>query len=500
MSTQQWIFVMAAIAQLTLAALALARGSGPLKIPLVLLCLDVAGWSAASSTYAAYGTTALSGIDHVLTPLTAPLALEFVLAFVGVRRSSHLTRIAAFILCGALSASSLVAFVIPSLRPFVDSRAWGVWMLATSVPTMVVSLATLIRHARTTGNADERTRTLFLLGVFGVGTLFGSTEVIVSFAPSCPQLGSVGMLACAIGLAIVTTRFRLLEFQVPARTVLGLGAGVLGIVYACRLGLQAGGGRGMAVVLVLIGALLALVALIRERVLARIVRAERTGQLVTLGRFSAQMEHDVKNPLAALKGAAQLLRRDLLRSEPAIDREEFVNLIIAQAERIETICDRYRRLSRLDLNRSELDVNDLVRAVLARQAPSLPEGVTLSSALTPRLPRCWADADLLATVLENLTRNAVEAMPSGGTLTIRSCPRAALHPAIELSVQDTGMGMDARTREHATDDFFTTKAAGSGFGLAFAKRVTEAHGGDLTLASEVGSGTLVRLWIPCAQT
>jgi two-component system sensor histidine kinase HydH len=497
MRLQQSIFMMAAIALLSLAALAIARGRGPLKIPLILLCLDVAGWSAASSTYAVYGTAALSGIDHVLTPLTSPLALEFCLAFVGALRASHLTRFAAFILCGALSVASLIAFVIPGLRPFVDSRAWGVWLLASSVPTMAVGLTTLIRHRQFTTDPEERIRTSFLLIVFGVGTLLGSTEVIVSYVPSCPQLGSVGMLACAIGLATVTIRFRLLEFIVAWRTVVGLIASVMLLVIACWSVLLAGGTvHAVALVVVIVVLALALLSLLRERVAARVLRAERTSQLVTLGRFSAQMDHDVRNPLSALKGAAQLLRRDLARAEPAVNRGEFIALIIDQAERIERICDRYRRLSRLDLNRAEIDINEIVRAVLSRQAPTLPMSVIIASKLSPELPRCWADADLLATVLENLTRNAVEAMPAGGTLTVQSNTRAAARSAIELSVEDTGSGMDARTRERAADDFFTTKATGSGFGLAFAKRVTEAHGGSMSIASEIGRGTRIRLWIP----
>jgi two-component system sensor histidine kinase HydH len=500
MRSQQSIFMMAAIALLSLAALAIVRGRGPLKIPLILLCLDVAGWSAASSTYAVYGTVALSGIDHVLTPLTSPLALDFTLAFVGALRASHLTRFAAFILCGALSVASLVAFVIPSLRPFVDSRAWGVWLLASSVPTMAVGLTTLIRHRQLTTDPEERMRTSFLLVVFGIGTLFGSTEVIASYVPSCPQLGSVGMLACAIGLGIVTIRFRLLELVVPWRFVVGLIAGACLIATACWNIIHAGGApRQVALVLVIVVLALALISLLRERVTARILRADRTSQLATLGRFTAQMDHDVRNPLSALKGAAQLLRRDLSRAEPAIDRGDFIALIIDQAERIERICDRYRRLSRLDLNRAEIDINQIVRAVLSRQAPTLPPKVTITSRLSPELPLCWADADLLATVLENLTRNAVEAMPEGGTLTVQSTARAASRAAIELSVEDTGFGMDARTRERAADDFFTTKASGSGFGLAFAKRVTEAHGGRMSIASDPGRGTRIKLWIPAQR-
>jgi two-component system sensor histidine kinase HydH len=88
-------------------------------------------------------------------------------------------------------------------------------------------------------------------------------------------------------------------------------------------------------------------------------------------------------------------------------------------------------------------------------------------------------------------------MPLGGTIVIRtSAATYARAAGVELAVHDTGIGMDARTLERATDDFFTTKAAGSGFGLPFAKRVAEAHGGRLKIVSRAGEGTLVRMWIP----
>jgi signal transduction histidine kinase len=97
-------------------------------------------------------------------------------------------------------------------------------------------------------------------------------------------------------------------------------------------------------------------------------------------------------------------------------------------------------------------------------------------------------------VLENLVRNAMEAMPDGGTVTVRTARSGA--ESVLLSVADTGCGMDARTRERAFDDFFTTKALGSGLGLAFVRRVVEAHGGRVSLESEQGRGTLVSVRLP----
>jgi two-component system sensor histidine kinase HydH len=106
----------------------------------------------------------------------------------------------------------------------------------------------------------------------------------------------------------------------------------------------------------------------------------------------------------------------------------------------------------------------------------------------------------VASALENIVRNACEAMPGGGALRVRTrvdAP-AAGQTTVVVQVEDTGEGMDARRAEQAFEDFFTTKATGSGLGLAFVRRVALAHGGNVSLASRPGEGTVVELRLPTA--
>jgi signal transduction histidine kinase len=97
-------------------------------------------------------------------------------------------------------------------------------------------------------------------------------------------------------------------------------------------------------------------------------------------------------------------------------------------------------------------------------------------------------------------QNAFEATPPNGspaTVTVRTAlVNAGRTTGVVLSVEDGGMGMSARIRERALDDFFTTKATGSGMGLAFVRRVAEAHGGDVSLLSKEGAGTTVKMFLP----
>jgi signal transduction histidine kinase len=217
------------------------------------------------------------------------------------------------------------------------------------------------------------------------------------------------------------------------------------------------------------------------------------------------MAHDLKNPLAALKGAAQLLKDDVAAlPAPAGTGDEqsassLVELMLEEIDRLARVVDTYRRLAHIDVAKTKVDVNGVVRDVVRLQALVPSSGVSLRAALADALPTCAADRDMITAVIENLVRNALEALPKGGDVTVRTL-RAEREEGdgVVVAVEDTGIGMDAKTRERAFDDFFTTKATGTGLGLAFTKRVIEAHGGVVSITSAEGRGTVVRFRLPAA--
>ncbi len=119
--------------------------------------------------------------------------------------------------------------------------------------------------------------------------------------------------------------------------------------------------------------------------------------------------------------------------------------------------------------------------------------VTLALDLALTVPAIEADPQLLGSAVENLVKNAFEAMPTGGKVTVRT---SVDRSSVRLSVEDNGPGMDARTRESAFTLFFTTKTTGTGLGLAFVRQIARAHGGDVMLTSREGQGTMVELILP----
>jgi len=496
MTTSQTVSLAACIGQLVVAGLSIARATrSPLAVHLALLCLDVFGWMGAGLAFEVSGVASWKWIDHALTPWTAPLSLQFVLAFVGRRRALRSMVVVVSILSGALCATSVAASAAPTVRPFIGSTAWSLSLMAIALPTMFFAVLLLVRHLSESQDPAERTRSQLLIAALAIGTVLGATEELGKFV-GLPPLGNVGILTSSALLSVVALRFRLFDRDESLRAIGYLlacaGMSTLAALVVFRY-------LGAHIALFVLGAgtvTLALVATSRRWLVEGAERRARRNQLTTLGRFTAQMAHDLKNPMAALKGAAQLLREDFLRATPGIDRIRFVDLMLEQIERVGGILDVYGRLAHVEPSRRSVDLNELVRAVLAAQSLA-SDNVAVRADLADALSPCSVDEAMLARVMENLVRNALEAMPEGGTVVVRTTPVGEGHaPGVELSVEDTGCGMDARTRERAFDDFFTTKPRGSGLGLPFVHRAVEAHGGQVTLSSEPGRGTVVRIRLP----
>jgi two-component system, NtrC family, sensor histidine kinase HydH len=242
---------------------------------------------------------------------------------------------------------------------------------------------------------------------------------------------------------------------------------------------------------------LALLMAVRNAVTGILVERQRPVQLATLGRFAAQMAHEIGNPLAALKGAAELLQEENKRGARLEESKEFIELMLGEIQRIEHVMDNYHRLGQVEVAREGTDVNHWVRRVIADEVALGNHGVEVRIECDKALPWIPIDRELLGRALQNLVRNALDAMPEGGTLTVRTRKSERLEVSgFVITVEDTGIGMDASTRDRALDSFYTTKARGSGLGLAFARRVVEAHAGDLTLTSREAVGTIVSVRIP----
>ena len=494
MTAYQWMTALAAGAGLLLAALAMSRGArGPLAIPLALLALDQFAWNVGTLGYFAGGDAGWRWLAALTAPFFPPFAFHFVLGFVGQLDARRRLLQGVYAVYAAQSVLGLGLYLAGPAWPPDPFAALSALHLLTDVPLTVFAAALLVRHHRRAADPLERGRTRALAAALAVFVGFVLTDLLSDMGVKVVGLANVGSFAFNAVLATVAFRMRLFEERGTAAsawvTLLAVLLGVTGYlavftVVKGRVGLLI---VGLGVVT------LGVVVLVRSALLRWSAEHAGLERLALMGRFSAQMAHDLKNPLAAARGAAQYLEEELRQGRPIDGQKEFVGLVLEQLDRLGRVIERYQRIGRVQPEWSALDAATLVNGVLALQRFAATTEVAVQKELPASPLGFEGDADLLASALENLVKNAFEAMPKGGTLQVGARPLAE---AVEFWVKDTGQGMDPRTRESAGTLFQTTKASGSGLGLNFVRQVVAAHGGAMHLDTAPGLGTTITFSVP----
>jgi two-component system, NtrC family, sensor histidine kinase HydH len=229
----------------------------------------------------------------------------------------------------------------------------------------------------------------------------------------------------------------------------------------------------------------------RERLRTELRRSER---LAALGKLLAGVAHEVRNPLAGIRGITQLWRRGLGLGDEGFDH------LIDEVDRLESIVSRLLQFSRADAQ--DLTPGDLnaVAAEAARLAEdrAREQEIRVELDLEPDLPPVEMAPPALVQVLRNLTTNALQVMPRGGVLRLQTRLDPA-RGAVSASVADDGPGLSAEVLTHLFEPFFTTKAEGTGLGLAIAREIALAHRGDLRAENSPGGGAVFTLTLPVAK-
>ena len=226
-------------------------------------------------------------------------------------------------------------------------------------------------------------------------------------------------------------------------------------------------------------------------------------RLAALGEMSAGLAHEIRNPLAAIKGAIQYLDPSKL---PEDDRE-FLEIIAEEVNRLNTVVSQFLDYSRpLRSSLAPTDVNEVLARTFKLLQAEVPEGVTLELELAEWVPRVQADAEQLKQVFLNLALNAFQAMPRGGRLTVGTLvARDELafwregnrrSDVVEIRFRDSGPGIPEEARDSIFVPFYTTKEKGTGLGLAICQRIVKAHGGSIVARSPPGDGAEFLVSLP----
>lgn len=232
----------------------------------------------------------------------------------------------------------------------------------------------------------------------------------------------------------------------------------------------------------------------------------RADRLAAMGQLAAGMTHEIRNPLGAIRGTAEILKDDFPPGHP---KAEFVDILLKETDRLNGVVENflsYARQQAPDDSRELVNLATLVAdtvALVSTQARKA--GVEVRTEVAEGLPVCGSASQLKQVVL-NLLLNAVQASRPGGRVTVRSQVRPAKVQGLEyrevegsaaaLEVEDEGSGIESEVMPRLFEPFFTTRSEGTGLGLAISQRIAEAHGGTLAAANRPEGGARFTLTLP----
>jgi PAS domain S-box-containing protein len=228
-------------------------------------------------------------------------------------------------------------------------------------------------------------------------------------------------------------------------------------------------------------------------------RVKHSEKLAVLGEMAAVMAHEIRNPLNAIAGFAQLLQTKVDQADP---RRKYVDIVTQEAFRIDTlISDILDFVHQKKASNNEVSLEELVDRVLAAKSDlARKKEVALIKKAAANTPAIMGDAVRLERILLNLVNNAIDAMEQPGAITIKTERlESDQGPMASIIVQDDGCGIPPENLEAIFKPFFTTKSAGTGLGLAIIQKIVEEHRGKIAVKSEIGKGTTFHLTIPALE-
>ena len=228
---------------------------------------------------------------------------------------------------------------------------------------------------------------------------------------------------------------------------------------------------------------------------ARLQEAEatirRSERLAAMGQLTAGLAHELRNPLATIKGSSEILGK--IRSSEGGVGEELTNFIISEVDRCNSLIGRFLQFARpfsVKLELANLE-STIVRAIRSLNAQKIE--VSVSKDFDKRIPNFSFDAELIESVFLNLLVNAAQASKSKDLVIVKTRLVAG---SVEIDVIDHGVGIDPANLTNIFNPFFTTKSDGVGLGLAIVARIVDEHGGAITVESKLGTGTTFHVVIP----
>jgi signal transduction histidine kinase len=445
-AVNSYIALVAAVVNFTLALLTILRTSREtVYVTFSMICAGVAWWNFWDFMVYASGNplwlplgfntdTPWKNIVAIGSTLAAAALFHFTVALIGRLKGNLKWVISAYILSVPIAISPVIALYSEPVNLFWTGKGWNLSFFILLFPFMLASFI-LLTGAYVKGRGTEEAEWLkYILAALVIQVVTGMTDLFHKIFPVLPPLGHLGSVIGPIVFATGVYRHRQ-AFDVLAQT---------------------------------------------------------RGKLELVSRMAAEVAHEVRNPLTAVKGVARLLETAAGGGEGQ-KIHQYQEIVTEEIERIETILGNLQDLTKpMKVVKEEVDMNSIIEKTL--QLTSVGE-LELATSFTGEqdLPHVEADPSLMKQVILNIVRNASDACGQDGKLEINTMLD---HDFLRIEFTDNGPGVSEDVRSRIFEPFFTTKSTGLGLGLVVIQRIMEAHGGRVSMDNIHPSGARVTVLIP----
>ena len=474
--------------------IAIRRQTSPIALSLGLTTLLLAGYCFADVVEEFHHRDTWHRIEYAFASAAAIPFVALMAQFLGIHRRFRWVLGVAYTYFAVLAILCLAPFLTSIPIDFGGSPNWALLMLGGLLP-YVTWLGLRVVHHSQNSLAEERARALLLMAavLFGIGGV--AMDLITISRGEGPKISAIGLAISGLVLALVVIRSGLFEkidttALVGSGLVAALAAGLLIIATPISTGFE------WMVIFIACFLLIGGVVIVRPLLSALIESRARRRQLAMMGSFADQLTHDLLNPLATIKGAAQLLLEQRHTSQTISD--EYLELIVNKSDELERSVRNFERLGRAEIGtRSDIHLSTLLEGFAEAQRLALGADIEIVLETDAQPVRLRIDPELLTVAFSNLAKNAREAMPKGGRLTIETrIINGPLGDRAQVTFTDTGLGIDVRHLERIFDPGFSTKPGGRGRGLPYVREIIQAHGGRISVESIPQRGAIFRVDLP----
>jgi signal transduction histidine kinase len=222
----------------------------------------------------------------------------------------------------------------------------------------------------------------------------------------------------------------------------------------------------------------------------------RSERLAAIGQLSAGLAHELRNPLGTMKASSEMLLKRVLNGDEIA--REMAGFISSEVDRTNSLITRFLDFARpLAVQRELTDITQVLDRAIKQVEQRQPKfDVTIYKNYSPEVRPVPIDAELMERVFSNIIMNAAQASPPKSSITVKTRRAEDL---VEIAVIDRGSGIDPKNRESIFNPFFTTKRDGVGLGLSIVSKIVDEHGGSIGIESELGQGTVFRVFLPARE-